>query len=135
MENNKSSKIFVTDGYKVEHKKFIDKLMFNTYYPSLPAPYIFHDPSVAEKITEEARMIQNSVIKNIEDNLIVISAGADKSFLHHTIPTHHTPIMNIHDILEDRIGDFPKISEKITRKILQLSDIIVSLQSNNQKIK
>jgi hypothetical protein len=106
MENSKPPKIFITDGYKSEHKKFVDKLIFNSILPVTSEPYyIFHDPSVAERITEEAMFIQNSVIKSIADNLIlVVGAGKTQNFF-----------------------------SNIFEKKLDLSNIIVSLQSNNQK--
>ena len=131
MENSKRPKIIVTDGYKVEHKKFIDKMVLNSILPVTSAPYIFHDPSVAERITEEAMFIQNSVIKTIADKLVLV-VGAGKTHLHHMIPTHYPP-MSIHDILKDRIDSTPSVFSEIFEKKLDFSKLIVSLQDNNQK--
>lgn len=131
MENN-NNKILVTDGYKVAHDKMINKLMLNTYFPTAGSPYIvFHDPAVAERIAEEA-YIQTRAIQSIADNLIVVSHGREK-FLHHVMPTSLPFSALLHDTLEAQIGDYPKLSEKIIEKNLQLSNIVVSLQGNNQK--
>lgn len=131
MENNNKSKILVTDSYKVEHKKFVEKLMFNSFYPPTSAPYIFNwDATEAEEIAKEGMRIAER-LRNTGG--LVVVGGAGKPHLHHELPTAMPPIGFIHDFLEDQIGDYPKLSEKIIKENLQLSNIIVSLQSNNQK--
>ena len=89
MENNKLPKIFVTDGYKVEHKKFIDNL--------------------------------------------VLVVGAGKTHLHHMMPAHFSPLISLHDVLEDRIGSTQNVLSEVFEQNLDWSKLIVSLQDNNQK--
>jgi hypothetical protein len=112
---------------EIVNDKMWKKIMMNTYYPLTATPYyVFHDPSEAEAILKEGAIISER-LRNT-GNLIVVS-GAGEPYLHHPMPTH---LLNahIHDVLEDRIGDFPKLSENIIRKKLELSNIVVSLQGN-----
>lgn len=98
------------------NKKFVDKIMFNSFYPLTSAPYIFNwDATEAEEIAKESMRIAER-LRNTGG--LVVVGGAGKPHLHHELPTSIRFSALLHDTLEARIGDFPKLSEKIIRKNL-----------------
>lgn len=64
MENNKNPKIFLTESYKVEHKKINDKLVFNSCYNTIPSSnLVIFDDDIAKRIMEGAVNITNALMK------------------------------------------------------------------------
>lgn len=132
MENNKPN-VIITEGHS-DAIRLLKKIHANSYYPMTASRYlVFHDPAVAQSITEEAEKHTKALEAVASSmNLVIVSNDVGKPYLHHPIPKQVPFIASFHDMLEDRIGD-SKISEKIIEKKLDISNIVVSLQSNNQK--
>lgn len=122
MENSKRPKIIVTDGYKVEHKEFTDPA-------NLENLFIFDDFGERGAIAMGTRHIVEK-LRN-QDNLVLV-VGAGKTHLHHMMPTHFSPLISLHDVLEDRIAT-PNVFSEVFEQNLDWSKLIVSLQDNNQK--
>lgn len=123
MENSKTPKLFITDGYKADHKEFVDPT-------TIENPFIFNDFGERGAIAMGTRHIVEH-LRNQHSLVLVVGAG--KTHLHHMMPTHFSELINLHDVLEDQIVYTPKFFEEILEKNLDLSKLIVSLQDNIQK--
>lgn len=67
MENNQNPRIIITDSYKVEHKEFVEKLIYNSCYePRLTSDIIYYDAEIAKRITEESINNTNNLMVKLK---------------------------------------------------------------------